>query len=436
MSVRSLGDWSPLDLDSDPIHADPEKIDEAQKRYHKISDTIKDAVATLEKVVQQGSDSLAGQYVETLQKDAGDVKDSLSKASTRYDDVADQIKIYQPHLNDGLRDTATALSDAHHAQDDQTKAKAMPDGQKDAHGTLSPDEQQKQDAKSKASAAADDKLSAAKSRLNNALDALNTAGKTLGDAVNCKNYDDGLSDSLKDKIDAVFEIIGKIFGIIGMILGVLAILIPGVDLLAIGALAAGAVSLISSSVLYANGDGSLLDVILGAVGVGLGGLGFAAGAIGKTMSGIAKGIWNTKPPGPNLTNIAGKVWGIKPGGMKPPGTAAIGPNDLMPAEFANLPDGFWNSQGAAFKGAWQMYAQVGNGEQGFLQFLKDFAGSVGGWKSASDLNAILKWANYKISPVWYLWGLGNGVFNAGNLLITGGELKSWFPAVNPPGYGS
>jgi hypothetical protein len=314
----------------------------------------------------------------------------------------------------------------------------MPDGQKDAHGTLSPEEQQKQDAKSKASAAAGDKMSAAKKRLNNALDALNVAGKTLGDAVNCKNYDDGLSDSLKDKIDAVFEIIGKIFGIIGMILGVLAILIPGVDLLAIGALAAGVVSLISSSVLYADGDGSLLDVILGAVGVGLGGLGFAAGAIGKTMTGVAKGIWNIKPPGPNLTNIAGKVWGIKPGGMKPPGTAAIQPNDLMPGEFANLPDGFWNSQGAAFKGAWQMYAQIGTGKggSGFLQFLKDLAGSAGGWKSASDLNAILKWANYNISPVWYLWGAGNGVFNAGNLLITGGELQSWFPAVNPPGYGS
>jgi hypothetical protein len=108
----------------------------------------------------------------------------------------------------------------------------------------------------------------------------------------------------------------------------------------------------------------------------------------------------------------------------------------MPAEFANLPDGFWSSQGAAFKGAWQMYTQLGNGKEGFLQFLKDIVGSAGGWKSASDLNALLKWANYKISPGWYLWGAGNGVFNAGNLLITGGELQSWFPAVNPPGYGS
>ena len=64
MSIRNLGDWSPLDLDQDPVYTDVERIEEARKRYQKIAVTIDDAITRLGKIVDAGSDSLAGQYVE------------------------------------------------------------------------------------------------------------------------------------------------------------------------------------------------------------------------------------------------------------------------------------------------------------------------------------------------------------------------------------
>lgn len=441
MSVRNLGDWSPLDLDSDPVYADPDKIDEAQKRYQKISDTLDDAIAKLTKIVDQGSDSLAGQYVEGLKSDASDVKDSLSKASVRYRDVASQIKIYQPHLQEGLDETAGALDDARDAKDAQTKAKAMPDGKKNDDGTLSPDEQQIQDAKDKATNAADDALSAAKNRLNNAMNALNTAGKAFGDAVNCNNYDDGLTDSLKDKIDAVFKEIGYVFGIIGMILGVLAILIPGVDLIVFAGLAAGVVSLVSSAVLYADGDGSLLDVVLGAVGLGVGIAGLGLGALGKGLGlgklgsdpqgapkiDFAPG-WSGKPPKISWDENGDPVWeggagsgdhgwvsGAGNGKVDWPEGPGVGDPVLVPPP-PEIPPAFWTQ---------------------FTGYLGKVWEALSGLSNAKDLSkALLALGFGKIPWLSFTWGGFNSIFNLANLIIAGGEATKWFPDVNPPGYGS
>lgn len=235
MTVRNLGDWSPLDLDSDPVYADPDMVVSAQKRYDHIATTIDDAVTKLQMIVDTNSESLAGQYVEGLKTDVGSLKDRLSKAAVRYHDVANEIGKYEPDLDRGLSETAGALADAEAAGTELTKANSMPDPQKGADGTVSPAEQQKGDDKTKATSHADSDLTAAKNRLNSALDALNVAGKRFGDAVNCKKYDDGLTDSYKDKLDAIMAKISQIFAIIGMILGALAILIPGVDVLRVGA---------------------------------------------------------------------------------------------------------------------------------------------------------------------------------------------------------
>src|SRR5262249_27213357 len=158
--------------------------------------------------------------------------------------------------------------------------------------TISAEEQQKGTDKTKATANADADLTAAKNRLTAALDALNVAGKRLGDAVNCKNYDDGLTDSFSDKLDAVMAQISKIFAIIGMVLAVLTILIPGVNILLLGAVVAGAVALVADVVLYAHGKGSLLDVVLDAVGLGMAGLGAIASVAAKGLANGARTVGN------------------------------------------------------------------------------------------------------------------------------------------------
>ncbi|MFI9645764.1 hypothetical protein ACIHAA_05625 [Streptomyces sp. NPDC052040] len=502
MSIRNLGDWSPLDLDSDPVRADPDVVRDAQKRYQHIAATIDDATAKLQKIVGTSSDSLAGQYVEGLKSSANSLNDRLTKAGVRYHDVADEIAKYEPDLDRGLSETAGALTDAEAAHDAQTKAKGMPDPQKKPDGTTDPDEQAKGDAKNKATSDADAKMAAAKTRLDNALNALNTAGKRFGDAVNAKNYKDGLTDSFKDKLDAVMAKISQIFAIIGMVLAALAILIPGVNVLVIAGVVAGAITLVANIVLYVDGKGSLADVILGAVGLGLAGLGAIASVVGKGISSAAKAAASAGAR-PRPIPVGGGNGGIPmvplrpvgaggrptpnfsrpfgPGNPRPvpnfsrpfgpgnqPGAAASGagrpvPNFSRPfapppanaatswqnlSEWFNNPAtnwllgksgavtpdiGFWASTWSQLKGAGSMWATLLTNP---AQFGKDFASIVAGIKGAQDLGAVVAAANLgKISPLWFAWGGLNGAFGLGaGFIYTGGRLKGWIPAANPPGY--
>lgn len=479
MSIRNLGDWSPLDRHSDPVHADPDMVRSAQQRYQHISTTIDDAVTRLQKIVETNSESLVGQYVAGLKQDAGSVKDSLAKAAVRYHDVAGEIARYEPELDQGLRETAAALDDARVAKDAQAKAHAMPDPQPAEDGTVSAEEQQKGSAKEKATTKAAGDLDTAKHRLTAALGALNVAGKRLGDAVNCKRYDDGLTDTFKDKLKDAFAWISKIFGIIGMVLGVLAILIPGVNLIALAGVVAGAMALVADSVLFAYGEGSVLDVVLGAVGLGLAGLGAIASVVGKNMAGSAKALANatgklkpvtTNPPrlefsptafgddillGPAKSG-AGAAAGAGSGGKNvfveftsvagdftKPQNPATGWTNL--SDWFNNPATNWllgkGGVAAPDVGFWQSFVQQGKGAGSLwgtlisdpAKFAKDMTGIVGGLSGYTELAAVMASVGYKISPMWYVWGGLNGAFGLGSLIYSGGRAQEWIPSVNPPG---
>ena len=422
MTVRNLGDWSPLDLDSDPVHADPDAVRSAQQRYQHIAATIDDATGKLGRIVDTGSDSLAGQYVQGLQSASGSLKDRLAKAGVRYHDVADEIGKYEPDLDHGLSETAGALTDAEAAQDAKTKAVGMPDPQKGSDGTVSPDEQAKGDAKTKATGAADDQVSAAKTRLDNALNALNVAGKRFGDAVNCKNYDDGLTDSFKDKLDAVMAKISQIFAIIGMILGVLAILIPGVDVLVFAGVVAGAVTLVANITLYADGKGSLADVILGAVGLGLAGLGAIASVVGKGISSAAKGI-ATAAGRPRPVPVGGGG-GIPLVPLRPIGAAGgrpvtnfsrpFGPTNPRPVPNFSRPFGPGNTPGGAAAGAGRPVPNFSR------PFGPPPSNAATDWKNTSDWfnNPATNWLIGKLggtTPDIGFWGsAANGFKGAGS----------------------
>lgn len=470
MSIRNL-DWSPLDLDSDPVWADPDAVKAAQRRYQHIATTIDDLLAKLWKVVDASSDSLAGRYVEGLRSDAESVGARLYKAAVRYHDAADEIAKYEPDLHRALSETAGALAEANEAQSARFKALSMPDPQQKPDGSTSVAEQHKGRDKDKATADADAALAAAKQRLNTALSDLNVAGKRLGDAVSCGRYQDGLTDTLADKIDAVFAKIATAFGVIGMTLAVIGILIPGVNVLALTGVAVGVVSLVANSTLYAHGKGSLVDVVLGAVGLGLAGVGAFTSVVGKGMSSGARTLGNLAGR-PRLVpeNPPQLHWGRgAPAELQPLGPAARtgdapavvtrikpAPGDFVvptnPAtqwkntsEWFNNPAtnwllnksgqttpdiGFWKSAGVQAKGAGSMWGTLFSDPS---KFAKTWTGDViGGLGGAREQAAVMAAVGGRISPLWHVWGGLNGAFNMGGLIYTGGRLEGWIPAVRPP----
>jgi hypothetical protein len=380
--------------------ADPADIESAQKRYQHISDTLDDAVTKLQKIVDTGSDGLIGQWVEPLKDDAQSIKDDLTKAGVRYHDVATQIAVYEPDLEHSKTEITAALHDSSDAEAALTGAKGMPDPQKGSDGTVSPEEQHKGTDKQNAINDANGRITAAKNRLTAALDALDVSGKRLGDAVNCKNYDDGLTDSLKDKILAVLKMISKIFGVIALILTALAFLIPGVNVLVIGAIVAGAVLLISDSVLYANGEGDLSSVILDAFGLGLGGLAAGIGKIASFVGDIAKSLGALKFL-PAL-GAGGKVIPLLDlGGTL--GGLAKGP-------------GFFGAMWNGFKDVAAMWKNFFTGN--FKAFFADYGAAIldlGTFDELLSLGRGLSLSN------WYrAWGGLNIIFNLGAGAIWGG----------------
>ncbi|TSB32821.1 hypothetical protein [Streptomyces benahoarensis] len=443
--IRSL-DWSPLDLDKDPVRTDLDAVHEAQKRFKNIADTIHDAVAKLDKIISSNSEGLAGGYVEGLKSDAESIKADLKKAGARYDDVVREAGIYEPHLVQGLGDTKKALEKAEEAQGDQAKATGMPDPQKDSDGKISDKEKEKGDDKDKAAKNADNKLADAKKDLQNALDALNDAGKRFGDAVNCDRYDDGLTDSGWDRfVDWLARVGGDLFGWLAAAFAILALLIPGVNLIVLGAFVTAGLSLVVSSILYHEGKGSLLDVILGALGLGAAGLGAIVSLWGKIEAAAARAFARMFGTGGRGWGIGGDAIPLVPTGPITAEGAAAALEWLNMAEWFNNPlfnwllrglgiitpeVGFLKSFWAQLKGAWELWKSMFKlSGPSFKQFLAYLAGI----QDARELAAVFK-ATGIVVPRWvYLWGVAGAGFNMFSLIYSILRLQKLFPDVNPPG---
>jgi hypothetical protein len=232
-----------------------------------------------------------------------EVAESLQKMSGRYIAIRDALTGYLPELEHGLDESAAALRDAEDASAAGGRANGMPDPSQNRPEDAKPltdDEQGEVDAKNRATEAAKASADAAVARLRRAVDGLNAAGKAAANTIRGA-WDDGLHDTLGDKIKAFFsallKIIVKIFTYIGIALAALAILIPGVGLLTFMAAVSAAVVLVANIALAGMGEGSWLDVITSAVGLVLVGIGGAmtklisvakTTAIGKSMAGFEK----------------------------------------------------------------------------------------------------------------------------------------------------
>jgi hypothetical protein len=297
MSARNELPWDLLDQDGDPVPGDPERVSAAQSRYANIAKTIHETADRLRKVA--AADGLKGQYADKMQDKAKDVVTDLTKASGRYDAVADAVKVYQPALQTARDETAAAVHDAQDAQTSQTKAAAMPDPSANRAPDAAPLTQADQDAiqaRKTASSSADAALAAAKKRLQTAVDALNAAGRALEQAVTANRFKgDHLTDTLLDKFNAILKVIVKVLQWIGIALAAIAVIFPGVAAFAVLALAVAAVTLVVDITLAAQGEASWIDVAFAAVGVVL----LGAGSL------LAKGLQNI---GNQIRNVIGPAY--------------------------------------------------------------------------------------------------------------------------------
>lgn len=429
--------------------ADRERVGRAAQRYAEIATTLRTAVGRLEKVVSAGSEGMRGEAIDAIREDARHARDKLDKAAIRYEDAAREIAIYLPELDTATEEVRRAQTEAEEARSSLAAATGLPDGVPGDDGALSDEERAKDDEKLTRTTQAQDAAAAARARMEQALGQLDRAGRRLGDNVNAKRYDDGLSDSAWDDFLHVLGYIGKVLTAIGIALAVLCIFFPGVAALVLAAFVVAAASLVSTSILYAYGKEGLADLALAIVGVLTFGIGFVFSTAGKALN--AAGHMFDEAGG-----LIGFITRVGRGAGRPSGglgielrTAGQAADDLLPV-WRNQSDwfnnrwvndllgrispllkpnvGLWQSSKEQWASVLELWSRFPGQKWATIGHL---LGTGGGWSGYTARVTFLATTNQVASWTWIVWGglsaafgIGSGIYGAGRMPEEGG-----FPTV-------
>lgn len=402
--------------------ADRERVAVAATRYAEIADTLRSAVGRLEKVVAAGSEGMVGQSVDAIREDAQGARDKLAKAAVRYEDAAREIAIYLPELDAVTEEVRRAEAEAEEARSSAAAAAGLPQGVPDDEGVLSDEERAKDEERLARTTQAQDAAAGARARLEGALGRLDAAGRRLGDNVNAQRYDDGLSDTVKDKFLAALNIIAKVLTAIGMVLALLCIVFPGVAALVLAAVGVAVASLVATSILYAEGKEGLVDLVLAIVGVLTFGIGSAISLGGKVlavagrtfdgMSDLLRGA---------MTGFRGMGRAAGPGGIElrtmggvadDAGRAWRNQSDWFNNRWVNdllgkvnpllKPEvGLWQSSKEQWQAAIDMWKAFPGAKSDTLW---KWLGTTGGWSGYTARIQSLAGLQTFASPLWAVWG--------------------------------
>jgi hypothetical protein len=288
-------DWYVLEMDGDPAPGDPDRVRQLARRFHDFAETAHQAKLAVESL--QGDGSLltwVGLSGDAFRQQFGDFPNQVNKLYQSHLMTGDALEAFAPTLEIAQGQADRALADGRVAAEklkslqgslslaetDFTGASAAA---KTAQAeTQAPDPGQVKQAVQDADAA-QQRLSAAQGQVNGAQQEFDLAKQLAeqarqmrdGAARSCvreiedasdagiqpRNFWQKLGDALKELWNIICEVakwVALIAGIIGMILG---------GPLAWIALAAGAILLVKAIVDFAQGKGSVLDLVMAVLGI-------------------------------------------------------------------------------------------------------------------------------------------------------------------------
>jgi hypothetical protein len=272
-SIARSTHWPPL-CATDPTPGDDEIVRSAGRKFQGVADEIERQIAELGKIAD-GSSSLQGQYVATLQEACEAVKGDLGKIKRRYREVGGLLVGWAPELVDFQREAERLLDDAQAAKRglDGLVTITVPYDQMT--------DEQKADAQQRQRRASElnGDLNEARRKVHDLQERRDRAAKRVADKIEEASADD-LTDSwwdnVKDWFAAHKELIDgicKVLGVIALVALVVCLVVPGLNIAAGAALATAAtyvgIGATSASLLLhtgqaATGTGTWLDVGLDA----------------------------------------------------------------------------------------------------------------------------------------------------------------------------
>lgn len=298
-------DWTPLTGGSaDPVPGDGGAVADLARAYARTASEIRTQAGNLRRLASgDGWDSDDGR---AFGQSLGDLASKLGDAEGRYERTGSALSTWAGRLGSAQTSSYTLLVRAREARATMAaNAPPAPSGPPPA-GAPEPTE-----AQVAAAAAAERKRSAAHSgasgdlrriqeELHTLLGERDTAARTAARAIRDAADNDALKDSRWERMknwvaehkDAIKWVADKL-STLATILAVVALFVPGVNVFALGVLAAIATggALIGHGALAAAGEGSWVDVGLDAVGL----LTFGYGAVAGRS--VARGVQGVRAAG-------------------------------------------------------------------------------------------------------------------------------------------
>lgn len=279
-------DWTPLGYGSDPIGGNPAEVQDEAQHYRGVATEIQLLTSRLRRLAEP-DDALKGDYTEALQDSCRELADDVDKAHGRFEEVASQLSILVPALDQAHVETAAALEQARSAQETLDSVdsrhynlpeRLLPDNP--AHDDYQRDQ--------RARTAASTSLSAARNRAQSAIDAFEAVAEKVARNIRAA-ADDKLKDGAFDGVKAwvrehahILKAIAQILGAIVLVLAVAIVLLSNpAGWMVIAAFVAGAALLAVDVLLAASGEGSWSDVAFDVLGLATFGLGTIAGKLAR-----------------------------------------------------------------------------------------------------------------------------------------------------------
>lgn len=282
-------DWEPVFGFGDPTPGDPWEIRAVARTWARVSFEAAYAEGRLRGLLGDGAlVSWIGQAGEQFRTRSSDVPDQLGKVDRSYDLAADAMSWWADRLELHQGHADRALAQGRDAKGDLTSAQSRLDAAErqvwDASGVpaaLAPTPEQVQAAQDRLQAArdardaaqglvdaAETRLSAARSLAEDAREARESDARTTARRIH-EAAEAGIEprsrwEKFKDEVSDAWDVLVTIAKVVVAVLGVVVLIIGGP--LAWVVLAAALIVLADSLIKYANGEGSLLDVGLAALG--------------------------------------------------------------------------------------------------------------------------------------------------------------------------
>ncbi|GAA2543090.1 hypothetical protein GCM10010435_08710 [Winogradskya consettensis] len=288
-------DWDVLDMDGDPTPGDPSRVRQLASRFHDFAETAHRAKLAVDSLQGDGAVlTWVGLSGDAFREQFGDFPNQVNKLYQSHLMVGDALETYAPTLETAQSQADRALADGRVAAEKLKSLQgALSTAQTDFTGasqaaekaqaeTQAPDPDQVKQAVKDADAAKA-KVSGAQSAVNGAQQELDLAKQLAeqarqmrdGAAQVCKREIEDASDAgiqprsfwqkLGDALKELWNIICEVAKWVALVAGIIGMILGGP--LAWIALAAGAILLVKAIVDFAQGKGSVLDLVMGVLGI-------------------------------------------------------------------------------------------------------------------------------------------------------------------------